>query len=170
MARHPEFHCGKTLKAFGLGIGIMMTSLRARRPRPEGRRNRRFITWARFPEAYWEPRIHGRVFEPERRAISLAIFRKSLELADVDLSPESTEIFNERARAFLVDNERDKLVALRVRNHPFVSGKSGADGGISAGFDLPVAEAGTVRSVRVEADRRGRARGDQVFLLAGGVW
>jgi phosphatidate phosphatase APP1 len=128
-----------------------------------------YPTWARLSAegTHWELNLCGRVFELERRAITLTVLRKSLGLANVDFTPESAAIFNERARLFLADNERGKTVALQVLNHPFSSGKSGANGHFDARIRLPITEVGTPRSILVEADPgRGRPLATaEVFLL-----
>jgi hypothetical protein len=68
----------------------------------------------------WEVQIHGWVFEVERRAIALAVFRKALGIDTDKLTGDEQALFEERARAFLVDNERGKRIAIQLggRAHP----------------------------------------------------
>jgi hypothetical protein len=76
----------------------------------------------------WEIKIHGWVFEPERRSASLALLRKSLGIHNSEENPVAKAIFNERIRLFLVDNERDKRVSIRLAGQGFRLGKSSPNG------------------------------------------
>ncbi|MCP4249901.1 MAG: App1 family protein [bacterium] len=79
--------------------------------------------------AAWVVAIHGWIFEPEEdsltRGAGLALFREFLELDEEDAV---SAIFNQRARAFLVDNERDKRMAIRLGDREFAAGVSDIDG------------------------------------------
>lgn len=63
----------------------------------------------------WEVPIHGWIFEPEedslKRAMLLRLLRKALRL---ERDAAESTIFNKRARAFLVDNERGKRISIRI--------------------------------------------------------
>lgn len=76
----------------------------------------------------WQADIHGRVFEPEPRRVTLALLRETLELKNVELTPAEEWIFNERARLFLADHERRKRVCIGLGTETFSVGRSGADG------------------------------------------
>ncbi len=69
--------------------------------------------------AAWELDIHGWVFEPEKRRARLAVFQSALGLKLEGLSAAEKTVFAERARWFLVGNERGQRVSIRVgeRNH-----------------------------------------------------
>jgi hypothetical protein len=62
----------------------------------------------------WMLPIHGWIYEPEedslKRAAALGLFRRALGL---DEHKAETAVFKDRARLFLVDNERGKRVQLR---------------------------------------------------------
>jgi hypothetical protein len=77
----------------------------------------------------WVAAIHGWIFEPEEdsylRRAALSRLRSALELS-VDES--SAEIFEQRARWLLVDNERGKRLTIRVGNRPFSLDASAPDG------------------------------------------
>jgi len=76
----------------------------------------------------WRLEIHGCVFEPEKRRLTLAALREALDLQDVELTPAEAKIFNDRARLFLVDHERGKGVFVRIGEKVLYVGKSSADG------------------------------------------
>lgn len=77
----------------------------------------------------WEADVHGWIFEPERddllRAAAVHEIREALGL---DPSEPATQVFIERVRLFLVDNERNKRVGIRVAGESFVLDKSARDG------------------------------------------
>ncbi len=63
----------------------------------------------------FELQLHAWVFEPELHSVSRDIFVSFLKIAfDVDESGWDEKIFQQRVRYFLVDNERDKKIQLRV--------------------------------------------------------
>jgi hypothetical protein len=118
-------------------------------------------------ETHWEFTVRGNVFEQERSTITLGVFAKMLGLAGIHLTPIETAAFNERARLFLADHERGKVVGLRALGHPFASKRSGSDGNFVAACRLAVAEVGIARSIRVEGDpgRGPPAVAAEIFLL-----
>ena len=93
----------------------------------------------------WKLEIHGCVFEPEKRSLTLAALREALDLKDVDLTPAQEKVFDERARLFLVDHERGKRIFVRIGDDVFDVGKSAADGHFKGEILLP---GGAVRSLR----------------------
>lgn len=76
----------------------------------------------------WLVPIHGWVFEPEEedlfRAAALRGLQKTLGLAP---DGPSTQIFEQRARLFLVDNERRKRVVIRIGEQTYPLGPSDRD-------------------------------------------
>jgi hypothetical protein len=80
-------------------------------------------------EKSWVSHVHGRIFEPEedslKRAALLGILRRSFGLSKQE---EETATFKDRARAFLVDNERNKTIHIRLGENIFRAGKSGPNG------------------------------------------
>jgi len=76
----------------------------------------------------WQAEIRGCVFEPEKRGLTLALLRETLDLKDVEMTPAEEKIFNERARLFLVDHERGKKIFVRFGEKVFPAGKSAANG------------------------------------------
>ena len=96
----------------------------------------------------WSVSIHGLIFEPEegsfKREAALGILRRVLRL-----SREQTEtrIFKHRARAFLVDNEGGKTIAVRLGGNLYDAGTSGANGHFGATLRLPAPEVDRLRLV-----------------------
>lgn len=93
----------------------------------------------------WRLEIHGCVFEPETRGLTLAALREALDLKDIELTPAEQKIFNERARLFLVDHERGKQVVARLGHRVFNAGTSKADGHFTGEIQLSGDEERQVR-------------------------
>lgn len=129
----------------------------------------------------WKLEVHGCVFEPEKRGLTLAALREALDLKDIELTPDEQRIFGERARLFLVDHERGKRVFVRIGDRIFDAGKSKADGHFSGevllneseaqGFQKPTDGGNGVIQFAAElpsGDARGYA-GDVVLLEETGL-
>jgi hypothetical protein len=89
------------------------------------------------PHGAWEVDFHGWVFERESRDLSLLAFREVLGLDKDELSPDELQVFKDRARWFLVDNERNKPLSVRFDQQLVSLGKTGADGQLRAKLALP---------------------------------
>jgi Uncharacterized conserved protein len=89
-------------------------------------------------EKSWVLHIHGRIFEPEessvKRALLLGVLRRSFGLSKGE---EETATFKARMRAFLVDNEREKTIHIRLGERIFRAGKSGPNGHFASDLVLP---------------------------------
>jgi phosphatidate phosphatase APP1 len=100
-------------------------------------------------EQSWVLHIHGRIFEPEdnsiKRAALIALLRRTFRLSKED---EASETFQTRFRAFLVDNERNKTIHVRIGNQVYRAGKSGANGHFSS--DLVLSNE-TIEAARLHA-------------------
>jgi hypothetical protein len=94
----------------------------------------------------WSVLIHGSIFEPEedslKREALLGLLR---QLGGLSRGQAETRIFEERARAFLVDNERGKDITIRLGDHVYAAGTSGPDGHFRATLKLPAAEVNRLR-------------------------
>ncbi len=112
-----------------------------------------FPTYGRLDPsgAFWTLSVHGWIFEPEAespiRNAAIELLRKSLDLSEDDVA---TAIFRERARRFLVDNERGKRIPIQIGETIHLMEPSRPDGHFE----------GTVRLAASEADRRAPARND----------
>ncbi|MGM0556086.1 MAG: phosphatidate phosphatase App1 family protein [Myxococcota bacterium] len=81
------------------------------------------------------------VFEPEEDSITRRILAELFEEAlDVE-DPEDEEIFEERVRPFLYDNERGKSIVATINGKSYEVGESAANGQVSTTIELPVADA-----------------------------
>jgi phosphatidate phosphatase APP1 len=86
-----------------------------------------FPTFARLdPEKQtWTLPIHGWIYEPEmdsiRRRLALGMLRRAL---DLDENDAETAYFKQRARAFLVDNEKGKKIPIRLGERTIVLDES----------------------------------------------
>jgi len=89
----------------------------------------------------WRVPVHALVFEPERRALTTAALRAALGLVAEPKDAAERKVFESRARAFLVDNERRKQISVRVGGREFPIGESAADGHVRGEFRLPGADA-----------------------------
>jgi hypothetical protein len=96
--------------------------------------------------------IHGWVFEPEQRRMTLALLRRLVgdELAE---SAVATTLFAERARLFLADNERGKQVVIRVGEQTFGLDESGANGHFAGRVRLCLEPVTSVAANANPADR-----------------
>lgn len=97
------------------------------------------IGWLDESASTWHVFIHGWVFEPEadsiRRALLLRVLVESL---DLDEDSARAELFRERARDFLVDNESGKSLFIRLGGRVYPAGVSGKDGHFAATLNVPV--------------------------------
>ncbi|UCC30033.1 MAG: App1 family protein [Phycisphaerales bacterium] len=91
--------------------------------------------------ASWVIQIHGWISEPELdsslRNASLGILRR---LSGLEKDEAETATFKERARAFLVDNERGKRISIRLGEKLHLAGISGPSGHFKGTIRLAPAE------------------------------
>lgn len=80
----------------------------------------------------WEAEIHGWVFERERRRWTLRALQSALGLKVAPAGAAERELFAERARWFLVDNERGKRVEITAGADRITLPATGADGHFQA--------------------------------------
>lgn len=121
----------------------------------------------------WKLPVHGWIYEPElddalREAFLLGV-RESL---GDGVDEQVSELFEERLRGFLVDNERDKRVEIELAGEVFALPASAADGHFEGVLELP-ADAGRaaaapgnvlpLRAITPPGDRRPFL--GQIFLL-----
>ena len=84
----------------------------------------------------WRCEVRGWVCEPEGRGLWTVALRETLHFKNVEMTPAEEEVFNERARLFLVDHERGKKVFVRFGLKSVAVGKSKADGTFSGFVQL----------------------------------
>jgi phosphatidate phosphatase APP1 len=91
----------------------------------------------------WECEIRGCVYEPEKRSLIVGLLRETLELKHVAMTDQEAATFAERARLFMVDNQRGRTIIVRLGEREHALGKSRSDGQFSGVIRLPEAELGT---------------------------
>ncbi|MEX2138640.1 MAG: App1 family protein [Pirellulales bacterium] len=105
-------------------------------------------------EKSWVLHVHGRIFEPEedslKRAALLGMMRRSFGLSKQE---ESTATFKERMRAFLVDNEGNKTIHIRLGESVFRAGKSGPNGHFSSDLVLSNEQVAAIQASTKENGR-----------------
>jgi phosphatidate phosphatase APP1 len=142
------------------GVGMSRTALADERP-SEIKSDEHvtfFPALARLSEdgKHWEANVHGWIFEPERGdLLRTAAIDELRDLLDLDAKEPANKIFAERARLFLVDNERGKRIGVRLAGETFVSEESAADGHFTARVRIDAEKIGDAlkksRIVRYEA-------------------
>jgi hypothetical protein len=87
----------------------------------------------------WEVELHAWIFEPEEDDL----VRKTIlqKLARPELDPDERARFQKRIAAFLVDNERDKVLSVSVAGHIVDLPASEEDGHALANVTLPASVA-----------------------------
>jgi len=73
-----------------------------------------FPSFACQTEQGWRLSIHGWVHEPETRPVLGAFLRRTIPIDRDKLTDAEREIYRERTRYFLPDNERHKVVTVQV--------------------------------------------------------
>ena len=90
----------------------------------------------------WIVPIHGVIFEPEGNSLKRTLLVEGIRRQlDVESGTPEAEVFDRRARLFLVDHERGKEISIRLSSRTYRVGKSGANGHFAANVRLSVAEA-----------------------------
>jgi len=104
-----------------------------------------YLTWDREHER-WSGEIHGNIHEPAdgtTAELRLDALEAVLDLG-TDLTPEEEEILRDRAREFLVDNERGKTIVVRIQSKSLVSEPSRANGSFVVKLTLEKGQAGDI--------------------------
>ncbi len=91
--------------------------------------------------ALWHVPVHGWNFERETssmwRSALASAFIRGLDIPD---DAASQPLFRERARMFLVDNERNKRLTVRLAGRRVTAEKSGSNGHFHSVVTLPLSE------------------------------
>jgi hypothetical protein len=101
----------------------------------------------------WDCEIRGCVYEPEKRRLIVGLLRETLELKHIEMTDQEAATLGERARLFMVDNQRGRTIIVRVGEREHALGKSRPDGQFTGVIGLPDAELGTTgtRTVQIQA-------------------
>ena len=96
----------------------------------------------------WEVPVHGWIFEPERGSWWRAAVNKGvLDLLELSPADPGSGILQRRLAMFLVDNERGKVLTVRVDGRPVAAGPSGPDGHFETRVMLPGAPVSSASGV-----------------------
>jgi phosphatidate phosphatase APP1 len=167
---------------FALALGLVMSDVRS--PIKSDEVVVFFPTFGRLDAdgKTWRLPIHGWIFEPEensiKRGLLLAWLRRSLGL---EAGADETVFFKERARQFLVDNERGKRIAVRLGDGVHPLGESEANGHFHGEIRLSASDADLLLRLQgsnqrwltfqaVTGSRDARIFRGQVQLVAPGGW
>ena len=91
----------------------------------------------------WIVPIHGWIFERENDSIwRSALANTFIEALGLEHDATRSDLFRARMSMFLVDNERNKRLRLRMANKIVTAGKTGANGHFYASLHLPVTAGG----------------------------
>lgn len=86
----------------------------------------------------WVVPIHGWIFERERDSIwRSALASAFISALDLENDAASSELFRQRAYMFLVDNERNKRLKLKIADQVVTTDKTGPNGHFYARTQLP---------------------------------
>jgi phosphatidate phosphatase APP1 len=83
----------------------------------------------------------------------VGLLRETLELKHVEMTDQEAATLGERARLFMVDNQRGRTIIVRVGEREHALGKSQPDGQFTGVIGLPDAELGTTgtRTAQIQA-------------------
>ncbi|MEZ6055317.1 MAG: phosphatase domain-containing protein [Planctomycetaceae bacterium] len=120
----------------------------------------------------WEAEIHGWVFEPQKtKLLNSALIKLLKKSFTLDPAAASSDIFQERAQWFLVDNEGGKAMVIDVDGQIATSKPSAPNGHFEATLSLPVGSSRPAEKLSVMSSRTvlksddKREFGNQVFLI-----
>ena len=94
--------------------------------------------WLSDDERSWELDVHGWIFEQEAgrgvRSVVVDELREKLKLRE---GSDQAQLFEKRTRAFLVDNERNKRIAVEMVGRPITLTASAEDGHFQGRARIP---------------------------------
>jgi phosphatidate phosphatase APP1 len=88
----------------------------------------------------WDMQVHGWIHEPEQRPVLGAILRRSIGVDREKLTDSEREIYRERTRLFLPDNERGKMVTIKAGTLRQQAPPTAANGHFRMSWQLQAAE------------------------------
>jgi phosphatidate phosphatase APP1 len=126
-----------------LTLVLVLCNLSARADEPSTIRSDERVVFfqtaaSRSPDkTRWSVPVHLWVFEPtESEFIQRRLLGQLSEAAGTVLTAKSRELFDQRIRGFMVDNERGKNIGIRIAGTRHVLGDSGADGHFAGFIEL----------------------------------
>lgn len=121
---------------------------------------------------FWEAPITAHIFEPEPRDLMVGVFLRALGITEEAYPPEQRRLAAERARGFLVDHQRGKVIRIQLAGQTADLGPTGADGLATAWVRWPaVNHQPAVLPVAVDTKfTHGRSFTGAVHLVAPAGW
>lgn len=138
------WRCVFVLIAAFSGVSFSYAEANAASPVKSDERVIFFPTAARLSEDSnsWIVPVHGWIFEPEEDDLFRdAALRELQDALDLDPNEKTTAIFEKRARWFLVDNERNKRIVIRIGEETHQLNRSDKDGHFVDAVRVPLATA-----------------------------
>lgn len=105
-------------------------------------------------QTVWLLQIHGWIYEPAWEDAGLTSLQSALGLASTQIGQVDSVVFAERARWFLVDNERGKRLAVRLGDKTYVMEKSAPNGHFHGRVRLPSDQIESLRAGLAPSSRR----------------
>lgn len=125
----------------------------------------------------WVAEVHASVFELKSRPVLMPLLRRALGIHEAELGPQEIDLFHQRARDFLADNERGRDLTVELAGRRFHLKRSPANGHVRSRLVLTDAEvqraAGTSNrlGLRLIADiPPGTAKAGEIQLVTDTGW
>jgi phosphatidate phosphatase APP1 len=99
-----------------------------------------FPSFASQTDEGWRLSVHGWVHEPETRPVMGALLRRAIPIDRDKLTDAEREIYRERTRYFLPDNERGKVVTVQLGPLRRDAPRTAANGHFTLRWDLTAAQ------------------------------
>ena len=97
----------------------------------------------------WTIEIHGMVYEEEKDSFRRnALLKWLVDRLDLDQDELKSELFTQRARAFLVDHERNKAISIRLGQQSFELNETEANGHFKSILSIPANQIANLLEVR----------------------
>jgi len=88
-----------------------------------------FPTMAQLKGSFWQIPIHGWIYEPEPNdSLRNLMIGQLNDLLDINEQELQSQIFADRLHAFMVDNERNKQITIRIGEENFMLPESAENG------------------------------------------
>lgn len=98
--------------------------------------------WESSDGEAWHIEIRGCVYELEGRGLALTMLREGLVLKGIEVTRAQGAVLADRARLFMVDNQRGKQVVIRLGKELHILGPSAPNGHFSGILRIPKKENG----------------------------
>lgn len=95
------------------------------------------LGWRAADGTGWEAEVHGCLYEPERRRLTLGALRAALGLGGVEMTEAQQRCFTERTRLLLRDHERGRRIVVDIAGRRFRLGRTADNGHFRGMVRLP---------------------------------